>query len=172
MIHSEAVDDKLLSGFSQIHPDLYIGESGIEGKGIFSEVFLPKGTQVFDIVAEKISYKNDPSLAGENPNWIGSGFQEWLKVGPGDIASYLNHSCSPNVIINEQQQVVTIADVKGHEELRMDYSTTELDPYWQMECKCDSTECRRILRSFQFLPEELKLKYRPYLAPAFQSSSE
>src|SRR4028118_2071913 len=172
MIHSKGVNTRLVTGFSFTHPSLYINDSEIEGKGIFTEVPLASRTALFDIVAEKIRYKNDPRVAGENPNWIGCGFEEWLKVGPGDIASYLNHSCSPNVVINEKLQLITIKPVEANEELVLDYSTTELDPYWEMECICSSPECRKVLRSFQFLPDDLKNRYRTFIAPVYSNMTK
>lgn len=57
--------------------------------------------------------------------------------------------------------------IEAHEELVIDYSTTELDPYWKMDCNCGASGCRKVLRSFQFLPHELKIKYQRYLAPVF-----
>ena len=172
MIDSNAVNKHLVTGYSYIHPELHITDSPIQGKGIFTQIRLLQQTVVFEIVAEKIHYTNNPTLAGENPNWIGAGFQEWLKIGPGDIAGYLNHSCNPNVILNEKSQLITIKPVQAHEELVMDYSTTELDPYWEMDCKCQASDCRKLLRSFQFLPDDLKIKYQQYLAPVFVNLSE
>jgi len=172
MADNNAVNKHLVTGFSYIHPQLHIKNSPIQGKGIFSQVTLTQETIMFDIVAEKIRYTNNPSLADQNPNWIGAGFQEWLKIVPGDIAGYLNHCCSPNVILNEKLQLITITRIKAHEELVMDYSTTELDPYWKMDCNCGASECRKVLRSFQFLPHELKIKYQKYLAPVFINLSE
>lgn len=172
MVNSNAVNKHLVTGFSYIHPELYIEDSTVEGKGIFTKVDLLPDILMFDVVAEKIRYTNDPSLADQNPNWIGVGFQEWLKVGPGDIASYLNHSCSPNVILNEKSQLITMSRINAHEELVMDYSTTELDPYWKMDCTCGASECRKVLRSFQFLPHELRVKYQKYLPPVFMHLSE
>lgn len=172
MVDSNAVNKHLVTGYSYIHPQLHIKDSPIEGKGIFTQVTLLPETIVFDIVAEKIHYRNNPYLADQNPNWIGAGYQEWLKIGPGDIAGYLNHCCSPNVILNEKLQLITMTRIKAHEELVMDYSITELDPYWKMDCDCGASACRKVLRSFQFLPDEHKLKYQRYAAPVFINLSE
>ncbi len=172
MTKSNAVKENLVTGYSQIYPSILITDSQIEGKGIFTEVDLPRGTVIFDIVAEKISYKNSPEMSEINPNWIGCGFEEWLKVGPGDIASYLNHSCNPNAIINENPQLITMAPIRKGQELLIDYSTTELDPYWKMDCSCGAKNCRKILRSFQFLPPDLQTKYGVHLAPSFTYSSK
>ena len=172
MINSNAVDKNLVTGFSGLHAHLHIRDSPIQGKGIFTEKDLRRGNILFEIVGEKFHHPYHPSWSEENPNWIGTGYEEWLMLGPGDIAIYLNHSCKPNVIINEKLQLITIASVKQHEELLLDYSTTELDPYWMMKCNCGSPQCRKVLRSFQFLPRNLQNKYGKYLAPSFTSTSK
>lgn len=166
-MQEDLVNYYLVTGYSIIHKELQIKKSLIDGKGIFIRVPVPVGTVMFDIVAEKIHYHNNQSMANQNPNWIGCGFEEWLKIGPGDIASYINHSCLPNVIINEKQEVIALVDLAAGEELFLDYSTTELDPYWTMNCNCGVPTCRNILRSFQYLPKFLQEKYAPFLDSSF-----
>lgn len=166
------VDNKLITGYRTIHTNLEIKESPIQGKGLFTVTDLTAGTLIFEIVGEKVQHEYDPARSGENPNWIGIGYEEWLRLGPGDIAIYLNHACKPNVIINEKLELVVITPIGAFEELLLDYSTTELDPYWQMNCSCGFRECRKLLRSFQFLPGELQNRYGKYLAPSFVRNAE
>jgi hypothetical protein len=45
----------------------------------------------------------------------------------------------------------------------MDYSTTEIDPYWAMPCKCNGPSCRKVIRPFQSLPIELRRIYSTYM---------
>jgi SET domain-containing protein len=171
-MQSTPVNEKLLSGFTDLTPHIHVKDSPIQGKGLFPDIDITRGTVLFEIVGEKIRHEYDPRLAKENPNWIGTGYEEWLTLGPGDIAIFLNHSCEPNVIINEKLQLVAMQPVKAHEELLLDYSTTELDPYWQMDCHCGAKSCRHVLKSFQFLPPELQNKYSKYLSPVFVSTVE
>lgn len=166
------VNEKLLSGYTDIRLHVHVKDSPIQGKGLFADINIRQGMVLFEIVGERIRHEYDPRLAKENPNWIGTGYEEWLMLGPGDIAIFLNHSCEPNVIINEKMQLVAMQSVKAHEELLLDYSTTELDPYWQMDCHCGARSCRRVLKSFQFLPHDLQKKYGKYLAPVFVSTAE
>ena len=172
MINSNGVDKHLVTGFSGMRSDLEVKDSSIQGKGLFTQVELPRGEILFEIVGEKMRHRYEPSWSGQNPNWIGTGYEEWLTLGPGDIAIFLNHSCHPNVIINEKLELVTISPVKANQELLLDYSTTELDPYWKMDCICGAPDCRKILRSFQFLPENVQKKYEKYLAPMFASTAK
>jgi uncharacterized protein len=172
MDQNSPVNEKLVTGFSQLQQHLHIKDSPIQGRGLFSDIDIKRGAVLCEIVGEKIQHEYDPRLAAENPNWIGTGYEEWLMMGPGDIAIYLNHSCNPNVIINEKLQLIAMRPIKKNEELLLDYSTTELDPYWKMECSCGAKECRKILRSFQYLPEALQKRYGKYISPAFSRVAE
>lgn len=164
--------DQHLTGYANKHIKLQVKASAIEGKGLFTDSDLRKGTVLFEIVGKRTQHEYDPALSDQNPNWIGTGYEEWLMLGPGDIAIFLNHSCQPNVIINEKLQLVAIAPIKINGELLLDYSTTELDPYWKMDCSCGAAACRKVLRSYQFLPEALHKKYDKYLAPSFSSTAK
>jgi hypothetical protein len=172
MDQTNPVNESLVTGYSHLHHHLHIKDSPIQGKGLFSDVDIKRGEVIFEIVGERIQHEYDPELAAQNPNWIGTGYEEWLTLGPGDIAIYLNHSCHPNVIINEKMELVAMSSIRANEELLLDYSTTELDPYWQMECSCGARECRKILRSFQFLPEELRQRYGEFISPSFTRTVE
>jgi SET domain-containing protein len=172
MDHHNPVNEKLVTGFSRLQQHLHIKDSPIQGKGLFSDVDIQRGEVLWEIVGEKIQHEYNPRLAAENPNWIGTGPEEWLMMGPGDIAIYLNHSCEPNVIVNEKLEIIAMRAIRKNEELLLDYSTTELDPYWKMECSCGARDCRKILRSFQYLPEELRKRYGKFIAPGFTRVTE
>ncbi len=111
-------------------------------------------------------------MADKNPNWMGIGYCEWIIMYPDDNGLFINHSCKPNVFVNEKLQVVTLVPVKANEELLLDYSTTELDPDWQMECNCGEDCCRRTLLSFQYLPNSIQNKYAKLIAPVFAEMAE
>ncbi len=93
--------------------------------------------------------------------------REWLELEQGDIGLYMNHSCAPNAIVDKHLNVITLRPITENEEILIDYSTTELDPYWSMKCACGQPTCRKTLLSFQYLPAELKREYSRFLAPAF-----
>jgi len=172
MLQPSIMSNELVTGFSKIHLALTISGSTIHGKGIFTRSPLPPGTFIFDVVAEEVYCENNPTLAAMNQNWIGAGLNKWLKVQPGDLGSYLNHSCRPNIMMDDKFAFYTISTVHENEELLLDYSTTELDPYWQLKCNCGSQECRSIITSFQFLPTGLKVQYLPNLSPFLKQEVE
>jgi hypothetical protein len=147
---------------------LDVAPSPIQGLGLFTSKNLPAYQNIFTITGKKVYRTYHPVYASLNPNWLGTGYQEWLEINEGDISVYINHSCSPNVIVNEHLQVITLRRIRKGEELLLDYSTTELDPYWSMKCTCGEPCCRKTLLSFQYLPIELQHEYDKYLSTKFR----
>jgi hypothetical protein len=167
MLRENNVIEQLNESSENLHY-LQVKESAIEGVGLFSGVNLAAGTILFEIKGERVVHPEyDPYLADKNPNWMGVGYCEWIVMPPNNYGLYINHSCNPNAIINDKLQIVTFKPVKAHQELTLDYSTTELDPDWTMKCSCGEFDCRKILRSFQYLPQVIQNKYSTFLNPIF-----
>ena len=61
-------------------------------------------------------------------------------------------------------ELVAIRDIKSGEEITIDYSLTEWSDdedwaeydNWTMACACGSTACRKTIREFCFLPEQMQ----------------
>ncbi len=104
MLSKNTEAKRLLTGHSEINSHVVVGNLLIHGNGLFTDANLEAGTVLFNILAERTRYENNIEMAKLNPNWIGAGYKEWLMVNPGEVGSYLNHSCSPNLILNEQDK--------------------------------------------------------------------
>jgi hypothetical protein len=146
---------------------LYVAPSRIDGQGLFSCVAIPDGTPILRLEGQRIQHPYGPEFAATGPNWIGIDYGVWLIPDKQDKVMHLNHACDPNVLISAELDVVAIKTIPADGELCLDYSTTELCPYWAMDCNCGSSDCRRRVRGFQYLPRLLQDKYRPYIASVF-----
>lgn len=70
---------------------------------------------------------------------------------------FMNHSCDPNVGVNEKGDFVTMKNVRQGEELAWDYSYGEIDSEIEMECHCGGKNCRKIMTGKDWrLPSLLK----------------
>jgi hypothetical protein len=146
---------------------IYSGTSNIHGKGVFINTNVLANTLLLKLSGKHVHHAYSPEFASTNPNWIGIGYQKWIIPDQSDYVLFLNHSCSPNVIFNKHHHLVAIRNLKKNEELLLDYSTTELDPFWSMDCSCGSPDCRKKILSFQQLPYDIRLKYKNYLPDIF-----
>jgi SET domain-containing protein len=123
------------------------------GLGLFTKNKIKKNKLIFNVVGKtvKVSYEDDI----EEDRWFGIGRETWLVVGKDNPMYYMNHSCNPNCVIVNKTQVVALRDIEPCEELTFDYSSTEEDPYWEMDCNCGFKSCRKQLRATaSFLSEE------------------
>lgn len=150
---------------------LHVQKSLIQGLGLFTSQYIPANKILFRLAGRKVYREYTPEYAKENLNWMGISFEQWLEIESGDTGVYVNHSCKPNVLVNEHMEFISIKPIHEGEELLLDYSTTELDPYWSMKCTCGQSCCRKTLLSFQYLPKHLQQHYSRYLSPAILKGS-
>lgn len=132
------------------------------GKSIFSNKKFRKGEEIFEFKGNFFTFDQLPTPYNEvDDHYVQIG--EDLYMGPsGGQDDFFNHSCNPNSglkINNKKVFLVAIKDIKKDEEIVWDYSTTMDEDEFEMNCNCESKNCRKIIRDFKHLPEELKQKY-------------
>ena len=70
----------------------------------------------------------------------------------GDITCFINHSCNPNLVFRDGDTLlINIRDIEEGEELCWDYSTSIDDGVFNMNCGCNSGNCRGTVASFRQL---------------------
>ena len=55
---------------------------------------------------------------------------------------YMNHSCSPNIGFDQEDNAVAIKEIMPGDELVYDYAFAEANPNFSFMCKCGSMSCR------------------------------
>lgn len=147
--------------------DLYVSNSGIHGSGIFTKKDIDRGDTIFILKGkrfQKINKTIKDTLG--NPNWVGIKKNTW--INPAGMFEFINHSCGPNMGIKGSVTFVALRNIKAGEELTFDYSITETDKKWRFNCKCGSRNCRKVVRSVQFLPKKVFNRYSPYVPEYFK----
>ena len=136
--------------------------SRIHGKGVFATHAISKG-ELVGFIKGPVIHKVNNSLRDtfSNPDWVG--FKQNYWTDPLPPFKYLNHSCSANCGIKGTRSLYAIQAIKAGEEISIDYSTTELDENWYLECSCGSAKCRKEVRSIQSLSKSLFNRYDPYI---------
>lgn len=149
-------------------------ENGISGRGVFSREKIKAGEVVID-------YTGAPGKflpASEADVFYDKGEGHMIQVDDDvfyvpackeelEDADFLNHSCEPNCGIRGSLQIVAMRDIEAGEEITFDYVVSESSDY-QMACRCQSKNCRKIIRGSDWGDPLLREKYRGFFSDYLQ----
>ncbi len=134
----------------------YIGKSKLHGKGLFAKQNLKKGETIFLIKGKEVTYVISDTKKANKVNFDIFGVSKNTWIDPEKrIWLYFNHSCNPNTSIKGQKTIVASNEIKKGDEVTFDYSRNEADIFWSFKCNCGEKNCRKIIKSIQFLPEKV-----------------
>ncbi|MBT4376833.1 SET domain-containing protein-lysine N-methyltransferase [archaeon] len=85
-----------------------------------------------------------------------------------DRGGVFNHSCSPNCGFNNTFTLIAILDIDAGEELTFDYAFCETTND-EFECKCDSDNCRKIIKESDWEIKNIQEKFGRYFSPYLKS---
>ncbi len=122
---------------------IYIGRSEIHGRGMIAGRRFEPGEPVWTLTGRPIF----GAVTESGPNYIGLGPDVW--IDPDLPLDHINHHCAPNAAFGPRRQLVALRPIEAHEEVTIDYSTTECDAAWAMRCVCGGEHCRGMLYSIQ-----------------------
>ncbi|HZA37757.1 MAG TPA: SET domain-containing protein-lysine N-methyltransferase [Candidatus Baltobacteraceae bacterium] len=154
---------------SFLSPKTEVRESKIHGRGLFATADIAKN----EIVAVKGGHIVDRKTLRENitpqlgPVEIQIDDDLFIAPVTGEEQEgsmlYSNHSCDPNIGMRGEITFVAMRDIRGGEELTHDWATTDDDGY-SVECKCGSSNCRKILTGKDWQRPNLQKRYAGYFS--------
>lgn len=148
--------------------NVIVKSSPISGHGIFASKDIKKGETILNVEGPTIKYPFLPDWR-VGMNYLNIGPNMWKIAYRDNPWNFINHSCVPNSGLLGKTKVVAMSSIKEGEEVTIDYSCTEASTsQWKMKCNCSSKECRKLIRSIQFLPAKLFKKYKPYIPKFLQ----
>jgi SET domain-containing protein len=114
------------------HPRIVRGRSAVHGYGVFATEAIAKNTRIIDYAGELIRNDRDceareDAYLRQGCIWIFRVNRAWSRdanVG-GNIAKYINHSCTPNCWFEVLDKTIWIRAsraIRRGEELTYDYS--------------------------------------------------
>ncbi len=155
-------------GLSYRSPKTVVGESPIQGRGLFARESIAKG----EIVAIKGGTIFDRGTRDALASTLGPAeipVADGLYIGPVTAEErdgamiWSNHSCDPNIGVQGQIVFVAMRDIAAGEELTHDWATTDDEDY-EMECRCGSSGCRGIVTGRDWRTPALQDRYREYMS--------
>jgi uncharacterized protein len=138
----------------------YIARSAIAGRGIFASVDIPAGGFILTATGKVLRRTYDsPATSAVERLLYPLKKNTWLN--PDIPIRFLNHSCNANAGFMTPRRMYACRDIKKGEEITVDFSTIDYVEFWKMPCKCGAPNCRKVVRSIQFLPAGDFLRYLP-----------
>ncbi len=139
---------------------IQVRRSGVHGKGVFALVDIPRGTRIIEYVGEIISWDEAQERHPHDPEDPNHTFYFHIDedrvidaLHGGNASRWINHSCAPNCIADEQDGRIFIKArraIRAGEELNYDYGLVIDEPLTEelkaeFACHCGSRKCRGTL---------------------------
>ena len=119
-----------------------IGNSSIQGKGVFAGTDFKKGDIVMKWDDSVILTKNEAKKTPKKDRKY-LVFFKGKYIMSQSPEKYLNHSCKPNTKEGKLCDIA-IRGIKKGEELTTDYSINA-PPHIKMKCACGENNCKKII---------------------------
>ena len=136
---------------------LRIGDAGAKGKGVYAGRRIEPGELVWDYAGEEKWIKEIQPLLWQYCFQVD--YDRYVVPENGCAGWFFNHSCEPNCVIMGRTKIVALRRIEPEEEVTFDYSTNVGWEGFSMDCKCGKKACRKVVRSYSFLSDELKGRY-------------
>ncbi len=134
--------------------------SPIHGMGMFAGRLYGPGEVIWELRGRPVLGSHTESDANA------VGFAPDLWIDPEPPFEFVNHSCNANAAFGRFGEFYALRTIEADEEITLDYSTTEADPAWKMECSCGAPNCRQQLYAIQIAFADSR--FPPAASPAMQ----
>ena len=129
-----------------------VRNSSIHGRGVFATRYIRKGTRILEYKGERISNREadkryDDTKMKRHHTFLFTLDKKTvidgaISAGGGD-ASFINHSCDPNVFIRctpQRAEFYARRAIRRGEELTCDYGESQHNG--TLPCRCGAANCR------------------------------
>ena len=160
-----------------LDPRLEIRDSPVHGRGAFALETIRQG-EIVTVWAHTILH---PEVAGAVRDgelhrrvdgryvWLPDSWSEISGYDP--VEEYLNHSCDPNIWMDDEVTLSARRDIPAGEELTADYALWLVDSDYvcPFECECGTPVCRRTITGRDWKLPELQRIYEGHWHPTIES---
>jgi hypothetical protein len=153
---------------SWLNPKIEIRQSGIAGTGMFAKEALQSGEKavVFGGLYADTEGANEAVEQGK-------GVMQWdddiwsIETDIDDPAYRVNHSCSPNLWMQDAYTLAARTDIAPGTELTADYALWEADENYvsRWRCGCGAPGCRGCVTGQDWRSPQLQQAYSGHFSP-------
>jgi hypothetical protein len=132
------------------------------GKGTFTTVPIPPNSMIVEMTGPIVLDRNLPA---DSLAYLQVGPNSYMGPSGGETPEFLNHSCDPNCkvhIVGNRAFLYSLYLIPANNQLTFDYSTTSTETLdmWQMQCKCGTFKCRKVISGASYLSQEQLHNYQ------------
>ncbi len=153
-----------------LHPDIVVGVSAINGRGLIARAEIPAGAVIWrrdlqtDAALSIVTRAERDALPlEERARFHTYAWQidadRWCHGSPElDTSLLMNHSCDPNAWFVTDVLMTARRRIRAGEEVTYDYATSESE-WLNFECACGAASCRGVIRDSDHRLPELRARY-------------
>ena len=133
-----------------LDPRIEVRPSRIQGRGLFVREDVAKGERLITWGSRLLTLEEIAADRYIRGSAVQISSEYYLGSRLGDESSpaiFLNHSCDPNIKMNQGAIFMACRDIAKDEEILADYGTLTRNPQWRLEidCCCGAPNCRKII---------------------------
>lgn len=151
-----------------LSPAIRVSDSDIEGTGLFAKEFIPAGEVLYQFDDNKPPAHQyqliylPPEARLEFMKYACQIGDDDFCFQQGDIM-YINHSCDPTGWWESYGILTARRDINPGEEIAYDYSTSDIQLNYKMECRCGNDACRGVVTDKDYLDTDFQQRYAGHL---------
>lgn len=151
---------------SWIDPRIVVGESSIEGLGLFAREPIAAGEIVARIGGAAVDTIELLRRMAEGPV-SSAAVDDDLHViqETDDPLRYGNHSCDPNTWLTDAVTIAARRPIAAGDEITSDYATMTGVESWTMVCACGSAKCRGTITGRDWQSHAFMREYGTHVSP-------
>ncbi|MEI6178669.1 MAG: SET domain-containing protein-lysine N-methyltransferase [Verrucomicrobiota bacterium] len=163
-------------GWSLLHNDLEIRDTGRYGMGVFATRLISAG-EILCVMGGQVADTSLENAASPLSTRYNIDFSEECSFCPLEESQVplmpqllFNHSCRPNIGFADSQTLIAIEPIPGGGECCYDYafcmwSSEQSVSHFSMPCQCGQPECRGVICETDWMRTELQKRYGQWFMP-------
>lgn len=157
---------------SSVSPKLSLGNSKIQGRGVFAREKILKGETLMEFGGAAISREQMESGEYRIRSIWPIGGDAFIALPLSDptisLDEYLNHSCDANTWLDDEVTLTARRDIELGEEITLDQGTWNIEDAYiegREPCSCGAETCRGMLSEEDWKRNDVQTRYAGHFHP-------